>query len=285
MKTAAAVIISFLLFFPARAEIGPVPAGVNADRVNLRISPNLKSEIVGQVSRGDRVEVILTDGDWSAINPPPETAAWISADYVSDSRVAADRLNVRSGPGVAYGRLTRIPKGTEIEILEEKDGWIRIPVPEGTRLWVSARFLTGMTPAPSPPSAVREEKIAPAAPTVSPDSADKAAEEIVIVIAPTPMAAPTAAISYQPIPPHSLRPKSRVGYLRPIPEPFAISGNKYTHELIDSRYGVKPSAFLTSGTIDLERFLHRKVRLWTVTLRRAPGHPDLMEVKGIGFLW
>ena len=285
MKRAAAVIILLLAVGVVRAEIGPVPARVNADRVNLRISPNLKSEIVGQVSRGDRVDVILTDGDWSAITPPPETSAWISADYVSDSRVTADRLNVRSGPGVAYGRLTRISKGTEIEVREEKDGWIRIPVPEGTRLWVSARFLAGMAPTPSPPATPRREKKAVVTATVPPDTAGEMDEEVVILIASTPAPAPTTAINYQPVPAHSLRPKSRVGFLQPLPEPFTISGNTYTHELIDSRYGVKPSAFLTSKTIDLERFLHRKVRLWTVTLRRAPGRPDLMEVKGIGFLW
>ena len=148
MIRSAAVIILFLIAVPAPAEITPVSATVTAERVNLRVSPSLKSEITGQVSRGDRVGVILTDGDWCAVNPPPDMPAWVSADYVEEGRVTADRLNVRSGPGISYGLLTRIGRGTEVEVLKEKDGWLRIPVPERTRLWISARYLS----TPQPPA-------------------------------------------------------------------------------------------------------------------------------------
>ncbi len=59
-------------------------------------------------------------------------------------------VNVRQGPSTAAERVGRISRGTEVETLEERQGWVRIrsgPL-EG---WVTARSLK---PAPTPPNPV-----------------------------------------------------------------------------------------------------------------------------------
>jgi len=47
-------------------------------------------------------------------------------------------LNVRSGPGTSFKVLANLPLGTEVDIYEEKSGWLRI----GTGRWVSKNYVT-----------------------------------------------------------------------------------------------------------------------------------------------
>ncbi|HET7233637.1 MAG TPA: SH3 domain-containing protein [Longimicrobium sp.] len=67
--------------------------------------------------------------------------------------VAADSLNVRSGPGASNGVVAGSPlaRGTQVQGLEDNGGWKRISAANGVAGWVSAQFLV---PVSAPAAAV-----------------------------------------------------------------------------------------------------------------------------------
>ncbi len=56
-------------------------------------------------------------------------------------------LNVRTGPGIQYARVTVIPNGTVVELIGRTGSgpWVRIQLGDGTRGWVNSRYLTSAT--------------------------------------------------------------------------------------------------------------------------------------------
>lgn len=49
-------------------------------------------------------------------------------------------LKIRKGPSIAFEKAGKIPAGTEVEVLEEKDDFVRI----GYDQWVMKNFLGGI---------------------------------------------------------------------------------------------------------------------------------------------
>ncbi|MCL1948910.1 MAG: SH3 domain-containing protein [Turicibacter sp.] len=64
-----------------------------------------------------------------------------------------DNLNLRKGAGTSYGVIKVLPKGTQVEILKEKNGWLQVKA-AGKEGWVSAQYVkkTTATPAKQQPS-------------------------------------------------------------------------------------------------------------------------------------
>ena len=57
--------------------------------------------------------------------------------------VTATSLNVRSGAGTSYSVITKLPKGTVVDVLESaSNGWKKIKTSGGTTGWVSGEYLT-----------------------------------------------------------------------------------------------------------------------------------------------
>ena len=292
------VILACLLpvALPVSGEVSSVPGMVTGNNVNLRVSPSRKSEIVGQMQRGRLVQVLLTDGDWCAIVPPPGIPAWVSAQYVKEGVVTVSRVNVRSGPGVSYGRLTYLRKGDVVSVLEKKDCWVRIELPPTGRLWVSACYIgaPGESEAgpeePSPPKVAVSRDI-PAAPAVETSRREK--ERIPVsqtAIAESPgrprfTTLPASRPARVDIPDPSPLARSYTGFIQALDQPFTTAGREYAYQLLKSRYDETVVGFLTGDTIDLKKFQSRKVRIWAVVLEKMSGHPALMEIKGAGFLW
>jgi hypothetical protein len=51
-------------------------------------------------------------------------------------------LRVRSGPGLSYSVVTNVLPGETFPFLEEKSGWLKIRLPDGSEGWVSSRYVT-----------------------------------------------------------------------------------------------------------------------------------------------
>ncbi len=67
----------------ARLVIVAGPLGtVNADRVNVRVRPEINAEEVNQLAKGTLVKIKGSEGDWLKIAPPEGTRAWIIAGHV-----------------------------------------------------------------------------------------------------------------------------------------------------------------------------------------------------------
>jgi len=142
-----------------------------APRPETRVSRTVTSLHDLGLTRGKRVEVTLASADTQArpepspaiatpVNdnvglptvtvatqaPPesaePETAALAPA--VEIRRVAGRSVNLRTGPGTAYGRISSLARGTRVMVLRDPgNGWIKLRVAETGRIgWMADRLLT-----------------------------------------------------------------------------------------------------------------------------------------------
>lgn len=67
--------------------------------------------------------------------------------------VTAYWLNVRSGPGVSYGRITTIGRGTIVTLThrDSANTWVRVILPNGATGWVHSYYLSKQVPVSSLP--------------------------------------------------------------------------------------------------------------------------------------
>jgi len=94
----------------------------------------------------------------SSTPPPAPATGTVSGVYF---------LNVRSGPGMSYERITVISNGTQVTLLgrDSFGGWLKVRLANGTEGWVGASYITtsavistlpvvaATTPTPPPPAA------------------------------------------------------------------------------------------------------------------------------------
>jgi uncharacterized protein YgiM (DUF1202 family) len=53
-----------------------------ADAVNVRCGPNANHDIVGKLTKGEKVEVMKAAGEWTQIKPTAHCTGWIAAEFV-----------------------------------------------------------------------------------------------------------------------------------------------------------------------------------------------------------
>jgi uncharacterized protein YgiM (DUF1202 family) len=84
----------------------------------------------------------------TAYDPIPAPSGGTKAGYVNTSSLA---LNVRSGPGTNYSVIATLPKGTNITIYDEQNGFCEI----GSGKWVSSQYVAyGTNPGTSAGTAI-----------------------------------------------------------------------------------------------------------------------------------
>jgi SH3-like domain-containing protein len=138
---------------------------VTADRVNLRSRPMKDAEAVAQVPVDTILSVRHIEGEWAQVPVPSNIGVWISAAFVSNGVVTADRLLVRSGPGVTFRDIGVAHRGERLEVLETRGEWVRCRPPADTAVWIAAALLA---PVPVPP-------VLPSPAAVNPEPAGRAA--------------------------------------------------------------------------------------------------------------
>lgn len=138
---------------------------VTADALNVRSGPSTSYGITTKLYKGDKVEILETSNGWHKIKASNGKIGWVSGDYIKVSSgstsqtsykatVTATSLNVRSGAGTSYSVITKLPKGTVVDVLESaSNGWKKIKTSNGTIGWVSGSYLAnGVVEQPSTPS-------------------------------------------------------------------------------------------------------------------------------------
>ena len=141
---------------------------VTADVLNVRSGPSTSYSITTRVYKGDKVEILQTSNGWHKIKVSNGKIGWVSENYIKVSSgstsqpsqtsykatVNTDSLNMRKGAGTSYSVITKLSKGTVVDVLESaSNGWKKIKISNGTIGWVSGSYLTtGVVEYPSTPS-------------------------------------------------------------------------------------------------------------------------------------
>ena len=127
---------------------------VTADALNVRSGPSTSYSITTKLYKGDKVEILETSNGWHKIKASNGKIGWVSGDYIKVSSgstsqtsykatVTATSLNVRSGAGTSYSVITKLSKGTVVDVIESaSNGWKKIKTSGGTTGWVSGDYLT-----------------------------------------------------------------------------------------------------------------------------------------------
>ena len=81
--------------------------------------------------------IILAAFSASAIAEENEDGAKKEKPFpVYEGEIAADRVNIRSGPGTNHARLLKVNKGYQVTVTGRRDDWLRIQVPNECFLWI-----------------------------------------------------------------------------------------------------------------------------------------------------
>lgn len=84
-----------------------------------------------------------------ASDPTPSTSA--SQPAKIRLYVTGNVVNVRSGPGTSYARVTQLKRSDEVQEISRQNGWVEISF-RGGRGWMFGKYLSPTRPkAPSPP--------------------------------------------------------------------------------------------------------------------------------------
>ena len=130
---------------------------VTADALNVRSGPSTSYSITTKLYKGDKVEILETSNGWHKIKASNGKIGWVSGDYIKVSSgstsqpststtkatVTATSLNVRSGAGTSYSVITKLSKGTVVDVIESaSNGWKKVKTSNGTTGWASGDYLT-----------------------------------------------------------------------------------------------------------------------------------------------
>lgn len=141
-----------LIGLPAQAQ--EVALFVDGDGVCLRDAPSLeRSQVIGTLYRGDEVRIRDARDQWRNVWVPRTrqvgwVAHWLLAEVPPPgyrrevATVAADDVNLRTGPGSAYATKGSLKRGTVVDVIAYADQWRKIRVPtSGAFGWVAGWLL------------------------------------------------------------------------------------------------------------------------------------------------
>ena len=123
--------------------------------MNVRAGNDLNYEIITQLGRGDKVAILEEQYGWYKILLPEDCLGWIYANYVyipqiekkltSEKEISGivtgDMVRVRISPKLNSTVLSQINRGYEVIVVEKKENWFRIKLPQGCTGWVKSDFI------------------------------------------------------------------------------------------------------------------------------------------------
>ncbi len=131
-----------------QSYVGAVTTGGGS--LYVRQSPSTGSRILASLPKGSYVTLLSRSGSWWYVEYAGGRYGYCHGKYITPVEGTAARvdtdgdiLNVRTGPGTSYSRITAIPHGQVVLVRSTENGWSRI-LYNGTKLgYVSSKFLTG----------------------------------------------------------------------------------------------------------------------------------------------
>jgi hypothetical protein len=210
----------------------PVMASVKCEVLDVRGQGSFAGEVIGHVKKGDTVtvleEITLSHAhsgepaQWSRILMPTNIGAWVAGQFISSENktVRVKKVNLRSGPGENYSVVGGLEKGTAIEEIGRKSGWIKIASPTNAFAFVASEYLepkSGELAANSAPPTVPTPapQTAPQPSVPTPPQPVQSAPVVVNVPPPEPTPAAPKAVESTPAPPSP----SGNGLSAPAPTP------------------------------------------------------------------
>lgn len=119
---------------------------VKDNEINLRIDSTVNSEVICQVRKNDRLEVVSGLYDWYKIRLPKYAPAYIHKDMLElvdaqTAKVAKNSVNVRLLPGESSPIIGKTDEGEAVKILEFRRDWYKIQPVRNSFGWIHKKFI------------------------------------------------------------------------------------------------------------------------------------------------
>ncbi|MEL7563920.1 MAG: N-acetylmuramoyl-L-alanine amidase [Dehalobacterium sp.] len=141
------LVISILFFLLPMPVQGVETIIVKTEALNVRSGPAITYDCIGQVTSGQQLTVEEEQDGWYKIRAVNNTTGWVIKDYVAlepqDLVITGSVVNVRTGPGTDFSKITSLAQGTKVTAIDFQKDWYQIKYPDGTG-WV-ARWLVQTT--------------------------------------------------------------------------------------------------------------------------------------------
>lgn len=129
------------------SQVGIV--SVTSGRLNVRSSASATGTIVTSLSKDSYVTLISKSGNWWYVEYADNVYGYCHADYIkttsgtaSTVKLSSGSLNVRSGAGTSYSKISSLYNGEVVIVLSSSNGWSKILF-NGTKVgYVSSQYLS-----------------------------------------------------------------------------------------------------------------------------------------------
>lgn len=244
---------------------------VRGDRTNVRSRPSTTAEVVGQLKKGDAVEIRETKAvteagksrEWLRIGLPAGAKCFVATKHVAGGASSVEGLNVRCGPGENYRDIGKLTKGEKLEAVGKSGEWTQIkPTPECSG-WIAADLVDVVAAAPEP---VATEIVTPA------------------VVAPlAPMAEPTEVKVISTDPDVHVQYVVKIGVVKPATGEKP-AGN-YELRTPESNRIEHRICYLETGEVNLNRYLNHSVRISGNEKWQKGERYPVLAVERVDIIW
>jgi cell wall-associated NlpC family hydrolase len=130
-------------------------ADVESGNLNVRAIPSTEGKLVGKMPKDSACEVVSVEDGWAYIQSG-EVEGYVSTEFLligPDAKIKAaelvhtvaiaqtDGLNVRDEANTNSAVMTQVPKGEELDFVEDLGDWIQVSI-DGDDAYVSAQYVT-----------------------------------------------------------------------------------------------------------------------------------------------
>ncbi len=126
-----------------KTVFSPFTGRVVANKVKMRLQPDLNGHIVKELVKNDFIKVTNQEGEFYAIEPPESFKAYVFRSFVIDNVVEGNRVNVRLEPDLEAPVIGHLNSGDRVEgiVSEANKKWLEISPPANTHFYVAKDFI------------------------------------------------------------------------------------------------------------------------------------------------
>lgn len=129
--------------FTTDASFSSFTGKVVAQKVYMRINPDIKSRVIQELYANDLLIVTGEKGEFYAVEPPSSIKGYVFRSFVLDGVVEGDRVNVRLEPSLEAPVIGMLASGDRIEgeISSLNNRWYEITLPLGVQFFVAKEYI------------------------------------------------------------------------------------------------------------------------------------------------
>jgi len=146
-------------------------AVVTGTVVNVRSGPDTGYSKVSSVYQGESFEILEQKSGWYKLKLVDGGSGWVIGEYLKISESGSGEpsaqnetvagngknvvinvtyVNVRSGPGAVYAKVTTLDKGRRLNVIRESGGWYNVELENGKDGWVAGWLVTAQSTSQTP---------------------------------------------------------------------------------------------------------------------------------------